>query len=175
VITAGPTNAAATGAPVTSLPVLDQSTPPLDGAAGWLNSPPLTPAGLLGHVVLYDFWTFGCYNCANTLPHVKAWYRRYASDGLVVVGIHTPEFDNEAVAANVADYVTAHQITYPVALDPERHIWNAWDNHYWPNFYLYDKVGSRRFTHIGEGAYDTMEDNIRALLGVDPAAPRAAV
>ncbi len=144
-------------------------------ATEWINSAPLSPADLHGKVVLYDFWTFRCFNCQNTLSHVKAWYSRYSADGLVVVGIHTPEFDDEAKAANVRAYVTANAIRYPVALDPDKVTWHAFDNHYWPNFYLHDRAGQRRYTHIGEGSYQETEDAIRALLGVDAAAPRAIV
>jgi len=167
-----PGSSAAGGA--VELPVLAPSAPTVT-ATEWINSAPLAPADLKGKVVLYDFWTFRCINCQNTLSHVKAWYARYAADGLVVVGIHTPEFDDEAKAANVRAYVTANAITYPVALDPDSVTWRAFDNHYWPNFYLHDRLGQRRYTHIGEGAYQDTEDAIRALLGVDAAAPRAVV
>ena len=158
------------------LAVLSIGPPPsVEQASGWLNSTPVTDAGLRGTVVLYDFWTFGCVNCQHTLSHVKAWQRRYSPDGLEIVSMHTPEFDFEAVAENVADYVTANGITYPVALDPDRAIWHAWDNHYWPAFYLYDQQGRLRVRHFGEGAYDSTEDAIRALLGVDPNSSRADV
>ena len=96
--------------------------PSIEQAAGWLNTAALTDADLRGEVVLYDFWTFACVNCQHTLPHVKAWQERYARDGLVIVSIHTPEFDFEAVPDNVADYVTENAITYPVALDPSPHL-----------------------------------------------------
>ncbi len=171
---AGDPAATETGASVP--PVLDPGpAPPVAAATGWLNTPGLNDADLDGHVVLYDFWTFGCVNCQHTLPHVKAWHERYAGDGLVIVSIHTPEFDYEANPANVAEFVDANGIAYPVALDPDREIWRSWDNHYWPAFHLYDGQGRLRLLHVGEGAYDTTEDAIRSLLGVSPNSPRATV
>ena len=159
------------------LPVLAGGAAPdvTAGATGWLNSAPLPPAALAGKVVLYDFWTYGCVNCQHTLPAVKAWHARYAADGLVVLSIHTPEFASEAVPANVATFVRDQGITYPVALDADRTVWRAFTNHYWPAFFLYDRDGRPRYTRVGEGAYDTTEDALRALLGVDPAAPRATI
>ena len=139
----------------------------------WLNTAPLTSADLAGKVVLYDFWTFGCVNCRHTQPYVKAWHARYARDGLVVLSVHTPEFGYEADPANVQDYVRENGITYPVALDPDHAVWDAFDNHYWPQFYLHDRTGHRRLVRIGEGSYESTEDAIRALLGVPASAPRA--
>ncbi len=156
-----------------SLPIGAQA--PQVRAEQWINSTPLRTGDLAGKVVLYDFWTFGCSNCRNTLPYVKAWYARYAGDGLIVVGIHTPEFDYERDPANVQQYVTENAITYPVALDPESVVWRDFDNHYWPQFYLHDRQGHRRLMRIGEGSYDTTEDAIRALLGVAAESPRAVV
>lgn len=160
-----------------ALPVLDRGPAPdvTAGATGWLNSAPLPPPALAGKVVLYDFWTFGCVNCQHTLPAVKAWHARYAADGLVVLSIHTPEFASEAVPANVAAAVRDQGITYPVALDADRSVWRAFENHYWPAFFLYDRDGRPRYSHVGEGAYATTEDALRALLGVDPTSPRAAI
>lgn len=173
---AGPTSdgtGAAASAPAAP-PVLDPGpAPPVAPTDGWLSSAGLTSTDLAGRVVLYDFWTFGCVNCQHTLPSVKAWHERYAGDGLVVLSIHTPEFDYEADPANVARFVADNGIAYPVALDPGRDIWRAWDNHYWPAFYLYDGEGRLRLRHFGEGSYDETEDAIRSLLGVDPASPRA--
>ena len=158
------------------LDVLEPGPPPsIEQAAGWLNTEPLTDAGLRGRVVLYDFWTFACVNCQHTLPHVKAWQERYASEGLVIVSIHAAEFDFEAVPGNVADYVAENAITYPVALDPFRAIWRTWGNHYWPAFYLFDSDGQLRVCHFGEGGYDSTEDAIRFLLNVDPLSDRAKV
>ena len=149
--------------------------PSIEQATEWINTTPLTDADLRGAVVLYDFWTFACVNCQHTLSHLKAWQQRYSPDGLRIISIHTPEFDFESVPRNVADYVTANGITYPVALDPDRDIWHTWDNHYWPAFYLYDQQGRLRVRHFGEGAYDSTEDAIRVLLGVDPNSSRADV
>ena len=171
---------AASGQPSTiriagDLAVLDPGPPPsIEQAGGWLNSGVLTDSQLRGKVVLYDFWTFACINCQHTVPHVQAWQERYASDGLSIISIHTPEFDFEAVPDNVAKYVTDNRITYPVALDPNRSIWHTWNNHYWPAFYLYDSNGRLRVRHFGEGSYDPMEDAIRVLLGVDPLSGRTA-
>ncbi len=171
---AGDATIAATAAPKpkVTLPVLKDSAPDVV-PTGWINTPGLTAADLRGKVVLYEFWTFGCYNCKNVLPHVKAWHARYEKDGLITLSIHTPEFDYEGKVENIQKFVTENEITYPVALDPDSDIWHAFQNHYWPNMYLHDQQGQRRYEHIGEGSYDETEDAIRALLGVDPAAPRA--
>ena len=154
------------------LPVL-KATAPVVAPTEWINTPGLAPADLGGKVVLYEFWTFGCYNCKNVLPYVKAWHARYAKDGLIVVSIHSPEFDYERKTANVQKFVTENDITYPVALDPDMAIWRSFNNHYWPNMYLHDQGGQRRYEHIGEGAYTETENAIRLLLGVDPSSPRA--
>jgi thiol-disulfide isomerase/thioredoxin len=165
---------AATSAPkpTVTLPVLKDSAPEVV-PTGWINTPGLSPADLKGKVVLYEFWTFGCYNCKNVLPHVKAWHARYEKDGLITLSIHTPEFDYEGKVDNIQKFVTENNITYPVALDPNRDIWNKFSNHYWPNMFLHDQQGQRRYEHIGEGSYDETEDAIRSLLGVDAASPRA--
>lgn len=156
------------------LPVLADAAPVVD-ASGWLNTEPLSPDDLAGRVVLYEFWTFGCINCRNVLPHVRAWHERYAEDGLVVLSVHTPEFDHEKDPDAVAEFVAEESIRYPVALDPDKVTWRAFENHYWPAFYLHDDEGRRRLVHFGEGAYDETEDAIRALLGIDADAPRAEV
>lgn len=158
------------------LPVLDAGpAPSVEQVDAWLNTNAVNDADLRGKVVLYDFWTFGCVNCQHTLPHVKAWQLRYAPDGLAIISIHTPEFAYEADRQNVADYVTEHGITYPVLLDPQRRVWNTWDNHYWPAFYLYDRQGRLRVRHFGEGSYMEMEQAIRVLLDVAPSSPPATV
>lgn len=168
------TEAAGAPRPAPDLKLLSTDpAPSLESASGWLNSPPLTLDELAGKVVLYDFWTFGCINCRRTLPAVKAWHARYADDGLVVASIHTPEFGYEAEVANIEEFVADEGIEYPIALDPDKRIWRAFANHYWPAFYLYDRDGRWRYHHIGEGAYPTTEDAIRQLLGVDAGSPRA--
>lgn len=156
------------------LPILADRAPAVD-ADGWLNADPLEAGDLAGKVVLYEFWTFGCSNCRAVLPYVEAWHERYADDGLVVLSIHTPEFDYEADPEAVAGFVDEQDVRFPVALDPDRRTWEAFDNHYWPAMYLHDHEGRRRYVHIGEGEYDRTEDAIRALLGVDADAPRAEV
>jgi thiol-disulfide isomerase/thioredoxin len=143
-------------------------------AKGWLNSPPLAAAALKGKVVLYDIWTYSCVNCVRTIPYVRAWYERYRSDGLVVIGVHSPEFDFEKVHSNVAAAIQRLGVTWPVALDDNMTIWNAFNNQYWPAKYLADRQGQIRYTHFGEGDYGKTEDAIRTLLGLPASAPRAA-
>ena len=156
------------------LPVLEEEAPPVT-ASGWINTEPLDADDLSGRVVLYDFWTLGCINCQRTLPYVQAWHERYEADGLLVLSVHTPEFDYERDPDAVAAFVEENGLTYAVALDPDMVTWRAFGNHYWPRFYLHDIVGRRRLDHIGEGRYTEMEDAIRFLLGVDPNSPRAVV
>jgi thiol-disulfide isomerase/thioredoxin len=115
-------------------------------------------------VVIVDFWTFACYNCNNTLPYVKSWYDRYADQGLVILGVHTPEFAYEHEAANVANAIAEKGIRFPVVQDNDYKTWRAYNNHYWPAFYFIDAQGRIRHTHIGEGAYDESEQVIRQLL-----------
>lgn len=145
------------------LPV-EATMPGLNGAVQWLNSPPLTMAQLKGKVVLVDFWTFGCINCLHALPHVKQWAAKYADQGLVVIGVHAPEFAYEKDPANVLDAVTKLGITFPVALDNDYAIWRQFNNHYWPANYFIDAEGRVRFHHFGEGAYDMSEKVIQQLL-----------
>ena len=154
------------------LPVL-RAAPALD-PDGWINSAPITAAQLRGKVVLYDFWTYSCINCQRTFPYIRSWYDRYRSAGLVVVGIHSPEFDFEHVRGNVVDAVKRYDVTWPVAIDNEMHIWNAFGNQYWPADYVADREGNIRYTHFGEGDYDNTENVLRKLLGVPTASPRAA-
>jgi thiol-disulfide isomerase/thioredoxin len=155
------------------LPVLAKSVPSLDAAQGWLNSAPLTDADLKGKVVVYDFWTYSCINCVRTLPYVRAWYDRYKDDGLVVVGVHTPEFDFEKNHDNVRRAVQQLGVDWPVAFDDDMTIWNQFANQYWPAKYITDREGQLRFVHFGEGDYENNEDVIRVLLGVPDSAPRA--
>jgi cytochrome c biogenesis protein CcdA/thiol-disulfide isomerase/thioredoxin len=139
--------------------------PQLTGLTNWINSKPLTSKQLRGKVVLIDFWTYSCINCLRTLPHVKAWYQTYHDKGLVVIGVHTPEFAFEHVPSNVRSAVRRLGITYPVALDNDYGTWNAFRNQYWPAKYLIDRSGHLRYYHFGEGSYDTTEARIRTLLG----------
>ncbi len=145
--------------------------PDFAGIDTWINSPPLTIAGLRGKVVLVDFWTYSCINCLRTLPHVEAWDRMYRKAGLVIVGVHTPEFAFEAVPSNVRGAVKRLGVRYPVALDSNYGTWNAYGNQYWPAKYLIDRNGHIRWAHFGEGDYDVAEENIRELLGEKPGAP----
>jgi len=141
--------------------------PNFTGITAWLNTPggkPLTMAGLRGKVVLVDFWTYSCINCQRTLPHVEAWYSRYAKDGFVVVGVHTPEFGFEHVVSNVIAQSAALGVHYPVAVDDNYATWNAYDNEYWPADYLIDAQGNVRHVAFGEGDYSTTEKLIRTLL-----------
>jgi cytochrome c biogenesis protein CcdA/thiol-disulfide isomerase/thioredoxin len=149
--------------------------PEFTGIDNWLNSKPLTLAGLRGKVVLVDFWTYSCINCIRTLPYVEAWYQKYASDGFVVVGVHTPEFAFEHDSANVSAAIARFGITYPVAQDNEYSTWGAFGNQYWPAHYLIDANGHIRAEHFGEGDYDGTEADIRALLEAagQPALPVA--
>jgi cytochrome c biogenesis protein CcdA/thiol-disulfide isomerase/thioredoxin len=147
------------------------AAPDFVGIDGWLNSRPLTIRELRGKVVLVDFWTYSCINCLRTLPHVEAWDRLYRKDGLVIVGVHTPEFAFEHVPSNVRAAVHRLGVQYPVALDNEYGTWTAYQNEYWPAKYLIDRTGHVRYAHFGEGSYDVTERNIRLLLGEHPGAP----
>jgi thiol-disulfide isomerase/thioredoxin len=142
-------------------------------AKGWINSPPLQRSDLTGKVVLYDFWTYSCINCRRTFPYVRAWFDRYRPDGLVVIGVHSPEFDFEKVHRNVESAVKRDDVTWPVALDDGMKIWDAFQNQYWPADYVTDRLGRIRYTHFGEGDYTNTENVIRRLLGVAPSSPRA--
>ena len=138
--------------------------PDFTGIAHWLNSEPLTIASLRGTVVLVDFWTYDCVNCARTLPQVAKWFATYAPRGFTVVGVHTPEFAFERETSNVQAALDRFGIRYPVAQDNAYATWNAYGNRYWPAQYLIDRNGTIVLTHAGEGDYDEMEHAIRALL-----------
>jgi len=138
--------------------------PDFQKISAWLNSKPLTLASLRGKVVLVDFWTYSCVNCIRTLPYIKSWYDTYRKDGLVVVGVHTPEFAFEHVLGNVERAVSSFGIDYPVALDNDYGTWNAWGNRYWPAEYYIDRQGHVRYAHFGEGQYAETENVIRTLL-----------
>jgi thiol-disulfide isomerase/thioredoxin len=141
--------------------------PSLGGATGWLNSEPLGPAELRGHVVLVDFWTLTCINWLRTEPYIRAWSRVYRDDGLVVIGVHTPEFSFEREIDRVRRATKERAIDYPVALDNDYEVWSAFDNHYWPALYFIDADGIIRDHHFGEGRYEESEHVIQRLLGVE--------
>jgi thiol-disulfide isomerase/thioredoxin len=138
--------------------------PSLDSATGWLNSPPLTAAGLRGKVVLVDFWTYTCINWLRTLPYLRAWAERYQDHGLVVIGVHTPEFDFEHDLDNVRREAKRLRVAYPIAVDSDYAIWDAFDNHYWPALYVVDAQGQIRHHRFGEGDYDQSEMVLQRLL-----------
>jgi cytochrome c biogenesis protein CcdA/thiol-disulfide isomerase/thioredoxin len=167
----GQTGKGFTSAPVSgSLPNLG-AAPNFTGITQWLNTPgdkPLTLAELRGKVVLIDFWTYSCINCQRSLPHVEAWARTYAKDGLVVVGVHTPEFPFEHVVSNVKAAAAQLGVTYPIAVDDNYATWNAYDNNSWPSEYLIDQQGYVRATNPYEGNYAQTERDIRELLSANP-------
>jgi thiol-disulfide isomerase/thioredoxin len=138
--------------------------PELAKITSYINSQPITLADLRGKVVLVDFWTYSCINCIRTIPYLNAWHEKYADDGLVIVGIHTPEFEFEKDYNNVKAAVEKFDIKYPIAQDNEKDTWNAYENLYWPRKYLIDTEGYIRYDHIGEGAYAETEKVIQSLL-----------
>jgi cytochrome c biogenesis protein CcdA/thiol-disulfide isomerase/thioredoxin len=138
--------------------------PSLDGAVKWLNSSPLSTKQLKGKVVVIDFWTYSCINCLRSIPYVEAWWEKYKDDGLVVIGVHTPEFAFEKDVANVQKSLGDLKITYPVAVDSNYTIWNAFHNEYWPAHYFIDANGQIRYHHFGEGKYEESEQVIQQLL-----------
>ena len=142
-------------------------SPGFDGATGWLNTPGLTAEDLSGRVVLVQFWTFTCINWLRTLPYVRAWAERYREDGLVVVGAHTPEFWFEHDLDSIRRAVREMWIDYPVAVDNDYAIWDAFANDYWPALYFIDREGIIRDEHFGEGRYEESEHSIQQLLGVE--------
>jgi thiol-disulfide isomerase/thioredoxin len=164
-------NAAMTGGAMTSsahgaggaLPV-EAPMPPLDGATQWLNSGPLTREGLRGKVVLIDFWTYSCINCIRALPYVESWYEKYRDQGLVVIGVHAPEFAFEKDVTNVQRAIRDFGLKYPVAVDNDYALWRAFSNEFWPAHYFVDAQGNIRHTHFGEGEYDASERVIQQLL-----------
>lgn len=146
------------------------AAPEFTGLQNWVNSSPLTLAGLRGKVVLVNFWTFGCYNCQNTIPHVKDLYAKYHARGFEIVGIHAPEFDYEKDAANVKKAVADDRIAWPVAQDNGFKTWRRYKNGFWPAFYYLDKTGRVRHLHIGEGGYANQDAVVAALLAEGTAA-----
>jgi thiol-disulfide isomerase/thioredoxin len=155
--------AAATDEQKLDLPV-EGALPDLSGAVTWLNSPPLNAAALKGKVVLVDFWTYSCINCLRTVPYVRAWAEKYKDQGLVVIGVHAPEFAFEKDVDNVKKAVGDLKITYPVAIDNNYAIWRGFNNNYWPAHYFIDAKGQIRHHHFGEGDYDESERVIQQLL-----------
>jgi thiol-disulfide isomerase/thioredoxin len=149
--------------PAAELPV-EGHLPGFDGATGWLNSPPLTPADLRGRVVLVNFWTYTCINWLRSLPHVRAWAHRYQDHGLTVIGVHTPEFDFEHDLDNVRQQVNDLGVDHPVVTDNDYRIWTAFDNHYWPASYFVDAHGQIRHHRFGEGDYEMSEMVLQQLL-----------
>ena len=153
---------------------VEGTLPPLDGLGPWINSAPLTRESLRGKVVVIDFWTYSCINCLRSIPYVRAWYQQYAKDGLVVIGVHAPEFAFERNPDNVRQAVKDLGIRYPVALDNDYKLWRALNNHYWPAHYFIDAKGRVRFHHFGEGGYEESERVIRQLLAEAGRAPMTA-
>jgi thiol-disulfide isomerase/thioredoxin len=143
---------------------IEGALPPLIGATEWLNSKPLTQEGLKGKVVLIDFWTYSCINCLRAIPYVRAWAHKYKDQGLVVIGVHAPEFAFEKTIKNVRSAVADLKIDYPVAIDNDYAIWRAFNNQYWPAHYFIDAEGRIRHHHFGEGEYDESERTIQRLL-----------
>jgi thiol-disulfide isomerase/thioredoxin len=138
--------------------------PELVPGGEWFNSEPLTLSGLRGKVVLIDFWTYSCINCIRTMPYLRDWWSKYEDDGLVIIGVHAPEFEFEKSAENVARAIEDFELTYPVMQDNDFATWRAYDNRYWPAKYLIDKNGQIRYTHFGEGKYAETEEMIQKLL-----------
>ena len=130
----------------------------------WLNSAPLHLSDLKGKVVMVEFWTFGCYNCRNVEPYVKQWHQKYADKGLVIIGVHSPEFSYEHDVAKVKQYLQDHDIRFPISIDNDFSTWNRYGNRYWPAMYLIDKQGVVRYVRIGEGGYQETERLIESLL-----------
>lgn len=147
----------------------NEKAPELIGGTEWINSAPLRfDSNLQGKVVLIDFWTYSCINCIRTFPYINEWYEKYKDQGFEIVGVHSPEFAFEKSRRNVEEAMEDFGLRYPVVLDNDFAIWNAYQNKYWPAHYLVDKDGYIRYVHFGEGNYDTTENAIRELLGQDP-------
>ena len=152
------------GGPSSAVPAAERKLPSFSGATGWLNSQPLTEASLRGKVVLVEFWTYTCVNWRRTLPYVRAWAEKYREQGLVVIGVHTPEFSFERNADNVKWAVKDMKIGFPVAIDNAYAVWRAFSNEYWPALYFIDAKGHIRHQHFGEGEYEESEKVIQQLL-----------
>jgi len=135
------------------------------GLGQWINSSPLKLADLRGKVVLLEFWTYGCYNCRNTIPYLRAWYKEYGGNDFEIIGIHTPEFPAEKELSRVVRQTQELGIRYPVVTDNDMTTWNAYHQEYWPVLYLIDEEGIIRYVHIGEGEYQETESRIKELIG----------
>ena len=157
-------------ATATAVPAIDPRTgdeelaPELQRISSWINSEPFTLESQRGQVVLVDFWTYTCINCIRTFPYLRSWHKKYADKGLVILGVHTPEFEFEKLRENVIEAMGKFGIEYPVAQDNDYGTWGAFNNRFWPAKYLIDKDGYIRYTHFGEGAYQETEQVIRELL-----------
>ncbi|MCZ6614652.1 MAG: redoxin family protein [Chloroflexi bacterium] len=162
-LTPTPTDESAEGSAVAQAPTEPQAED-FRGIVQWLNSDPLTLEELQGRVVLIDFWTYSCINCLRTLPFLRDWHAKYANQGLTIVGVHSPEFNFEKDEANVREALIREQVAWPVAMDNDFATWRAYRNRWWPNKFLIDQDGIVRYNHIGEGAYEETEHQIRALL-----------
>ena len=156
-----------TAIPASNLPVggeVGDLAPEFQGIVNWINSPPLTMEELRGQVVLIDIWTYTCVNCIRTFPYLKEWHAKYADKGLVIVGVHAPEFEFEKVTENVVRSAGEYGLGWPIAQDNDFHTWRAYNNRFWPAKYLVDQHGTVQYRHFGEGAYDETEHQIRTLL-----------
>src|SRR5947209_16883916 len=154
------------GSPASVLPADERvAAPDFTGVDAWINSSPLSVQALRGRVVLIDFWTFSCVNCVRTIPHLHELYDAYRSQGFVIVGVHSPEFDFEKVQSNVRAAVQRLRITWPVAVDSQMATWNAYSNQYWPAEYLIDKQGRIAYVNFGEGQYQATNQAVATLLG----------
>lgn len=156
----------ATGEAVQELPVYG-SLPEIEGISGWINSEPLSSEDLEGHVVLVDFMTYSCINCIRTFPYVADWWEKYEDDGLIILGMHTPEFGFEKIHENVVEASKKYNLQFPIGLDNDFVTWRNFNNRYWPAKYLFDQEGRLRYYHFGEGKYDETEAAIQQLLSVD--------
>lgn len=160
----GPVNLTASSRPAPELSDID----------GWVNSTPMTISSLRGRVVFLDFWTFSCVNCVRTIPYVNDLHTRFSQRGLVVIGVHTPEFEHERDASRVREAVVRLKIRYPVALDSRNTTWKLYGNMYWPRQTIIDSAGEVRYEHIGEGGYEEIEAQVEGMLRVAEAQRRSA-
>lgn len=146
--------------------MFEVKAPEFEGIVEWINSEPLSMGGLKGKIVLIDFWTYTCVNCLRTVPYLKKWHEKYSKKGLVIIGVHTPEFDFEKDSSNVRKAVVELGIEYQIAIDSDRKTWTAFNNQCWPAKFLIDRDGIIKFVHFGEGDYNQTEKRIQALLGI---------